>query len=237
MLAAVAAAVAAQLAAAAVAAGAARAAVSGATVLELCGHADDFVCDDGGGMSEFDLCELGTDCNDCGPRDEDGMPVGDFEGKGEGSDGANSCQHATTACATRWATRTPSRRRARRAPTPSTARLLDGSGHQDCAPGARPAGPATGLRHHVQQRGAAGQWRLRPRRRPGGRRRAPTTPTATPNTSPAPTSARPAGWRLAGDGSGRHVQQRDVNSTMATARHRPGGPRQRPRPAALQAGR
>ncbi|MCB9507657.1 MAG: hypothetical protein H6700_08900 [Myxococcales bacterium] len=33
-----------------------------------CGTADDGDCDDGGPGSSYSVCELGTDCNDCGPR-------------------------------------------------------------------------------------------------------------------------------------------------------------------------
>jgi len=42
----------------------------GAEVLcsNTCVHAYDFDCDDGGPGSDFGICELGTDCADCGPR-------------------------------------------------------------------------------------------------------------------------------------------------------------------------
>lgn len=33
-----------------------------------CEYADDGDCDDGGSGSDYSLCELGTDCADCGPR-------------------------------------------------------------------------------------------------------------------------------------------------------------------------
>jgi hypothetical protein len=33
-----------------------------------CSHSVDTVCDDGGVGSEFSLCSLGTDCDDCGER-------------------------------------------------------------------------------------------------------------------------------------------------------------------------
>ncbi|MEM1413995.1 MAG: hypothetical protein AAGH15_03805 [Myxococcota bacterium] len=33
-----------------------------------CEFANDGECDDGGAGAMFDVCELGTDCNDCGPR-------------------------------------------------------------------------------------------------------------------------------------------------------------------------
>ena len=43
---------------------------------ELCSNscywADDGVCDDGGHGAEYVECDLGTDCNDCGPRYNDG---------------------------------------------------------------------------------------------------------------------------------------------------------------------
>ena len=44
-----------------------------------CEHANDNVCDDGGAQAAFDVCALGSDCNDCGSR-----PVG----------GDNSCEWA-----------------------------------------------------------------------------------------------------------------------------------------------
>jgi hypothetical protein len=42
----------------------------GGTVLceNTCASDNDGECDDGGEASDFDRCELGTDCNDCGPR-------------------------------------------------------------------------------------------------------------------------------------------------------------------------
>lgn len=42
---------------------------------DSCNFAQDGTCDDGGSNSEYDVCELGTDCSDCNPRrdkDEDG---------------------------------------------------------------------------------------------------------------------------------------------------------------------
>ncbi len=33
-----------------------------------CAFASDGDCDDGGSGSEFNICDLGTDCNDCGAR-------------------------------------------------------------------------------------------------------------------------------------------------------------------------
>ena len=38
------------------------------TCLNTCGARSDNECDDGGSGSEFSLCALGTDCEDCGPR-------------------------------------------------------------------------------------------------------------------------------------------------------------------------
>mgnify|MGYP007125720003 CR=1 FL=1 len=35
-----------------------------------CPFNNDGVCDDGGADSEYDVCQLGTDCNDCGEREE-----------------------------------------------------------------------------------------------------------------------------------------------------------------------
>ena len=77
----------------------ATAATAAASPAQLCSnsceHADDFVCDDGGIASAYSrcrdrcadctceaysdtraVCELGTDCNDCGPRDEEGTDTG-----------------------------------------------------------------------------------------------------------------------------------------------------------------
>ena len=50
-----------------------------------CQHANDGDCDDGGPGSDYDLCDYGTDCNDCGPR----PPVENDE-----MICTNSCQHA-----------------------------------------------------------------------------------------------------------------------------------------------
>ena len=33
-----------------------------------CAYREDGGCDDGGPDSQFDLCDLGTDCKDCGER-------------------------------------------------------------------------------------------------------------------------------------------------------------------------
>jgi hypothetical protein len=41
-----------------------------------CRFAGDGQCDDGGDGAEFDLCTLGTDCDDCGPRTVDPGPSG-----------------------------------------------------------------------------------------------------------------------------------------------------------------
>jgi len=40
-----------------------------------CAYANDGECDDGGTNSLYDLCELGSDCNDCGPRTPAVAPV------------------------------------------------------------------------------------------------------------------------------------------------------------------
>lgn len=54
-----------------------------------CRFANDGDCDDGGPGSDFSLCSLGTDCNDCGPRSSGG-------GGGGGSDGCtNTCRFAS----------------------------------------------------------------------------------------------------------------------------------------------
>eukprot|EP01029_Cantina_marsupialis_P015440 TRINITY_DN33887_c0_g2_i1.p1 TRINITY_DN33887_c0_g2~~TRINITY_DN33887_c0_g2_i1.p1 ORF type:complete len:778 (-),score=169.37 TRINITY_DN33887_c0_g2_i1:164-2152(-) len=41
-----------------------------------CEHQSDGVCDDGGSGSLFDVCTYGTDCSDCGPREE--ITEGDY---------------------------------------------------------------------------------------------------------------------------------------------------------------
>ena len=40
---------------------------------DTCRFASDGACDDGGPESDYDLCELGTDCTDCGVRCPDGL--------------------------------------------------------------------------------------------------------------------------------------------------------------------
>lgn len=40
----------------------------GVSCTNSCRHAGDGDCDDGGPGSDYSLCELGTDCADCGPR-------------------------------------------------------------------------------------------------------------------------------------------------------------------------
>lgn len=36
---------------------------------DTCVYASDGLCDDGGPGSVYSVCELGSDCSDCGPRD------------------------------------------------------------------------------------------------------------------------------------------------------------------------
>lgn len=48
-----------------------------------CRFSEDGDCDDGGPGSDFSVCELGTDCSDCGPR---GVPEGPDDG-GDDDDG------------------------------------------------------------------------------------------------------------------------------------------------------
>ena len=43
-----------------------------------CEYASDGDCDDGGPGSDFSVCEFGTDCNDCGPRQND-TQIGDWQ--------------------------------------------------------------------------------------------------------------------------------------------------------------
>ncbi len=40
----------------------------GALCGDTCGWANDGECDDGGEGSAYSVCDLGTDCTDCGPR-------------------------------------------------------------------------------------------------------------------------------------------------------------------------
>ena len=58
----------------------------GADFMGLCDDSlflpSDGDCDDGGSDSLFDLCELGTDCSDCGPR---------WDGDGDGYDSDEDC--------------------------------------------------------------------------------------------------------------------------------------------------
>ena len=49
---------------------------------DSCQYPGDGDCDDGGSESLFDLCELGTDCSDCGPR---------WDGDGDGYDSGEDC--------------------------------------------------------------------------------------------------------------------------------------------------
>ena len=41
---------------------------SGVLCTDTCRYAGDGACDDGGPGASYSLCELGTDCGDCGPR-------------------------------------------------------------------------------------------------------------------------------------------------------------------------
>jgi|GEM_PF-5563431 len=50
--------------------------------VDTCSYAQDGACDDGGPLSEFSLCDLGTDCSDCGPR---------LDGDGDGYDISEDC--------------------------------------------------------------------------------------------------------------------------------------------------
>ncbi|MEM9187743.1 MAG: hypothetical protein AAGF12_01105 [Myxococcota bacterium] len=47
-----------------------------ANCTDTCSYAGDGECDDGGPDSQYDVCGLGTDCMDCGPRTDSGTPVG-----------------------------------------------------------------------------------------------------------------------------------------------------------------
>ena len=72
-----------------------------------CRHAHDGDCDDGGPDSDYDLCEYGTDCADCGPRPADeapedgasqvGVTASEAESPEPNEDGmlcTNTCRHA-----------------------------------------------------------------------------------------------------------------------------------------------
>jgi hypothetical protein len=60
-----------------------------------CEFAGDGACDDGGPGAEFDLCSLGTDCDDCGARDGETPPAGgepNIDPPGTGC--SNECEFA-----------------------------------------------------------------------------------------------------------------------------------------------
>ena len=55
-----------------------------------CQYANDGECDDGGPFSDYDYCGFGTDCADCGPRDDlDGD--GQYDSEGESNAFALDC--------------------------------------------------------------------------------------------------------------------------------------------------
>ena len=37
---------------------------------DSCGYADDGACDDGGFNAEYSVCDFGSDCSDCGVRED-----------------------------------------------------------------------------------------------------------------------------------------------------------------------
>ena len=49
---------------------------------DTCTYAHDGACDDGGPNAEYDVCDLGSDCSDCGPR---------LDGDGDGYDISEDC--------------------------------------------------------------------------------------------------------------------------------------------------
>lgn len=51
------------------------AAAPGALCTNTCASAGDGDCDDGGPGSEYDICELGSDCADCGARSAAAAPA------------------------------------------------------------------------------------------------------------------------------------------------------------------
>lgn len=67
---------------------------------DICIFAFDGECDDGGPSSAFALCDLGTDCNDCGSRESDGggeqlcSDACRFAGDGECDDGGPDADFA-----------------------------------------------------------------------------------------------------------------------------------------------
>lgn len=69
----------------------------GAGCTNTCRFASDGDCDDGGEGSDFSLCDLGTDCNDCGPRGSGpGGSGSDFRLTCyDGRAGAEQCVHYT----------------------------------------------------------------------------------------------------------------------------------------------
>lgn len=63
-----------------------------------CDFARDGECDDGGPDAQFDVCELGTDCVDCGARQEQGGTVtnGQNGQNGENGQGGTPGGNGTT---------------------------------------------------------------------------------------------------------------------------------------------
>jgi len=65
--------------------------VDGDLCADTCRWAADGECDDGGPGSGYDLCEIGTDCTDCGPR----PAAGSCASVGEPCDGTTCCDGLT----------------------------------------------------------------------------------------------------------------------------------------------
>ncbi len=62
---------------------------------DTCEFAHDGACDDGGAGSQFGVCDLGTDCGDCGLRSAGGGDGGDDGADGDGRISCeNTCEYA-----------------------------------------------------------------------------------------------------------------------------------------------
>ena len=58
-----------------------------------CSFADDGTCDDCGPGSDYSLCELGTDCADCGPRESEDSCIDDGGSSVGGGGGGGGSSH------------------------------------------------------------------------------------------------------------------------------------------------
>lgn len=65
---------------------------------DSCRWAGDGECDDGGSGSDYSVCEMGTDCRDCGERYEDEVPIDEEEYVPARSGGGGSCSSFSFTC-------------------------------------------------------------------------------------------------------------------------------------------